>query len=135
MSKNSGKPEDQLIHAQTDVEQAKKRLAATLGTLQHRLSPGTLMTNAWDGVREKSGAVADDAMQAVKDRPMTMSGVLAALIIFLARDPLWRLVSSLFGSAPADDRSTIKADLRNENGNFDLTAPAAPVSMQEGVDA
>jgi ElaB/YqjD/DUF883 family membrane-anchored ribosome-binding protein len=135
MSKNKGKPEDQLVHARTDVEQAKRRLAATLGMLQHRLSPGTLMTNAWDGVREKSGAVADDAMQAVKDRPMTVSGILAALIIFLARDPLWRLVSSLFGSASEDDPSTIKADLHNHDGSFDLTAPTVNASMKEGVDA
>ncbi|HEX8257715.1 MAG TPA: DUF3618 domain-containing protein [Allosphingosinicella sp.] len=128
-------PEAELTRAQAEVEAAKKRLASSVGALQYRLSPGTLMNNAWDGVREKGGTVADDALQAVKDRPMTVSGVVAAFFIFLARDPLWRFVSRLFRPRTPAEEGTIKADLDHHDKNFDLTAPTVERSTSQGVNA
>lgn len=120
--------------ASADVQRAKKQLASTLGALQYRLKPGTLMNSAWDGVRDKGGEVADTTLQAVKNRPVTVSGVLAAILIFLARDPLRRLVSSLFGrdEPPRDD--VVQADLDNHE-HIDLTAPTVQRSRIEGVEA
>ncbi|HEV2746557.1 MAG TPA: DUF3618 domain-containing protein [Allosphingosinicella sp.] len=130
------RPEAQIERAQAEVEQAKRRLASTLGALQYRLKPGTLMNQAWEGVREKGGAVADDAMQAVKDRPAAVSGVIAASLLFLARDPLRRLAGRLFGGKAArEEPGIVKADLDHPNGNFDLAAPTVARSMNEGVNA
>ena len=120
--------------ASADVQQAKKRLASTLGALQYRLKPATLMSNAWEGVRDKSGEVADTTLQAVKGRPVTVSGVLAAIVIFLARDPLRRLLSSLFDRGEPEREDTIQADLDNHE-HFDLTAPTVERSRTEGVEA
>ena len=64
--------------AQREVERAKQRLASTMGALQYRLKPGNLMSDAWEGVREKSGEVADGALQAVKDRPAASTCILAS---------------------------------------------------------
>lgn len=125
-------PEKTLEQAQREVEQAKKRLASTLGTLQYRLKPATLMTNAWDGVRDKSSELADDAIQAVKDRPATASGVLAAFLIFLARDPLWSLVSGWFRSS---DEDLVTTRLDGADDNYDLTAPKIDRPVNEGVNA
>ena len=79
--------------------------SAVAGALQYRLKPGTLANQAWSGVREKSGEVADDALhsvndmadgavRAVKDRPVAASSVAAAILVFLLRAPLWRVPKS-----------------------------------------
>lgn len=127
------KPEAELERAQADVGLAKRRLASTMGALQYRLRPDTLMNNALEGVREKGTAAADNAMQAVKERPMTASGIVAALFIFLARDPLWRMILRLF-SGPRDE-GVVKADLAHHDKEYDLAAPVVSRSLNEGVNA
>ena len=123
-----------LAEASMEVEQAKKRLASTMGALQYRLKPATLMNNAWEGVRDKSGEVADDAFQAVKRRPGTISGILAAIVLFIAREPLWRLILGLFTDEREADRDTVPANLEHDE-NYDITAPTVERSRQEGVNA
>jgi len=125
----------QLQQAQYEVEQAKKRFTSTLGALQYRLKPARLANNAWEGVRDKSSDMADGALQAVKERPVAASGVLAGLLVFLAREPLWRGVSGLFSRRPQEDEGIIKANLDNKDGSFDLTAPTVSRSANEGVKA
>ena len=85
-----------LVLARREAEAARRRLTATVGELQQRLKPATLATNAWEGVKDKSGELADDAVQAVKSRPVAVSAVLAAVTLFLARAPIKSAVSSLF---------------------------------------
>ena len=123
--------------AKREVEQARRQLASTLGALQYRLKPANLMSSAWDGVCEKSGEMADEAMQTVKERPIAASGVVAAVAVFLAREPLWRLVSGFFGDTDQDaaDTGTIQADLDHHDREYDLTAPAVKRSNKEGVHA
>lgn len=128
------KPEARLSQARYEAEQAKKRLGSSVGAVQYRLKPGTLANNAWEGVRDKSSDLADDALQAVKARPVAASGVLAGLVVFLAREPLWRGVSRIFSRGKHDD-GVIVANLDNTDGNFDLTAPDMPRSANEGVNA
>ena len=128
------KPEAKLSQARYEAEQAKKRLASSVGALQYRLKPGTLVNNAWEGVRDKGSDLADDALHAVKARPVAASGMLAGLVVFLAREPLWRGVSRLFSSRPKDEGLVI-AHIDNHDGNFDLTAPDVPRSANEGVNA
>ena len=85
-----------LVQARREVETARRRLASTVNELQQRLKPATLATNAWEGVKDKSGELADDAVQAVKSRPVAVSAVLAAFTLFLARAPIKSAVTSLF---------------------------------------
>jgi hypothetical protein len=134
-SKGTSAELSQLEEAAANVERAKKRFASTMGALQYRLKPGTLMGNAWDGVRDKSGEVADTTLQAVKGRPVTVSGILAAILIFLARDPLKRLIASLFSGRRSDEEDgTVRANLDHDE-KYDLTAPTVERSAQEGVNA
>src|SRR3712207_711587 len=110
-------------------------MMSTVGALQYRLKPGTLANHAWEGVRDKSSEIAnhawegvrdkgselaDDALQAVKERPAAASGVLAAIVVFLARHPLWRAATWIAGRRQDEDRGVIKADLGNHDGNYDL---------------
>jgi len=97
---------------------AKARLDNTLGALQHRLRPGNLAGEAWDGVKDKSADLAEDALQAVKKRPGTVSLAVGAFALFLARGPLTRAVGRYISG---DDE-----DVGNEPGDAEL-------SVSEGV--
>jgi hypothetical protein len=128
------KPEADLARAQYEALQAKKRLASTAGALQYRLKPATIANQAWEGVRDKSSELADDALQAVKERPGAASGALAAIVVFLARHPLWRAATWIVSRREADD-GVIKANLDTHDENYDLTAPTVQRSAFEGVSA
>lgn len=133
MSKAPVNPELALTTAAYEAALAKKQLSNTVGALQYRLKPATLMSNAWEGVREKSGNVADGAVNTAKERPITISSIAAALLIFLAREPLIRFITGLFG--PKRDETVVTADLDQPDENFDLTAPVVERSRHEGVSA
>ena len=128
------KPDADLARVQYEAIQAKKRLASTAAALQYRLKPGTIVNNAWEGVRDKSSVIADDALQAVKDRPAAASGVVAAIAIFLVRHPLWRAATRLV-SRRDEDEGIVKTNLDGHDKNYDLTAPTVERSAYEGVSA
>jgi hypothetical protein len=134
---NNGSKQDpglsRLQRAKAEAELAKRRLSSTMGALQYRLKPGNLASDAWSGVKEKSGAMADDALQAVKDRPVAASGILAALVVFLARDPIRSIVSGMLHGD--DDKDLIKTDLAKTDDNYDLAAPVVARSVREGANA
>ncbi len=72
------------------VRAAKERaqLMETARELQERLSPGVLAHNAWEGAKAKGADLAEDAVDAVRKRPAIASGIVAAIGLFLAREPL-----------------------------------------------
>ena len=114
----------ELTAAKQEAERARRRLAATAAELQQRLKPGTLAHNAWAGVKDRSGEIADDAVEAVRARPVPVAAALAAFTLFLARAPLKAAVSRLFsGSGEDEDLVTVRLDGGDED--YDLTAPPA----------
>ncbi|HWH22794.1 MAG TPA: DUF3618 domain-containing protein [Allosphingosinicella sp.] len=137
MSKDNKDKKDaslvELERAKLEAELAKKRLTATMSTLQERLRPGALANEAWTGVREKGGEIADNTMQKVKDRPAAAGGVLAALLVYLARDPLWAAVTKLFRGQ--DDQDLVTTKVSRKDKNYDLAAPPVSRSVDEGVSA
>ncbi len=78
------------------------------------------------------GGLADGTLNTIKERPVAASGIAAGILIFLARAPLMRAASRLFSAR--EDEGIVKADLANHE-HYDLTAPVAPKSMNEGVSA
>lgn len=86
-----------VLAARADAEQAQERLVATLHELQHRIAPKTLARDAWDGAKSKGADLAEDAVDAVKRRPVAATGIVAALALFLAREPLMDLAGKLVG--------------------------------------
>jgi hypothetical protein len=107
-----------ITEARRDAVRAKARLERTLAAVQHRLSPGNLAEEAWDGVKDKSADLAEGALHAVKSRPKAVSLALGAFALFLARAPLKRAVSRLI-SGGGDEDGNDKDD--------------AELSVQEGV--
>lgn len=84
--------------ARIEVERSRGRLMATAHELQERLSPKVLARDAWEGAKDKGANLAEDAVDAVRSRPVAAGGIVAALTMFLAREPLMDLAGRLVGS-------------------------------------
>lgn len=123
----------EILTAKREAMLARRRLQATVGELQYRLKPATLASNAWEGVTDKAGAMADDAVEAVKARPVAASAAVGAFTLFLARHPLRSALTWLLARKPDDDLVTTRLD--NKDGQYDLTAPVAVRTADEGVSA
>jgi ElaB/YqjD/DUF883 family membrane-anchored ribosome-binding protein len=95
--------------ARTEVEHRRSRLMATAHELQDRLSPKSLAKNTWQGAKEKGADLAEDAVDAVRARPLAATGVVAAITMFLAREPLIDLAGKLFDGAKAKSPKRRKA--------------------------
>jgi hypothetical protein len=96
---------DDIRLARQEAERARRRLAATTAELQQRLKPGTLASHAWAGVKDKSGDLAEDAVEAVKARPVVVSAALAAFTLFLARSPIKAAVGRLIDGEAEDPKT------------------------------
>jgi hypothetical protein len=112
----------EILKAKREAEHSRKALMATAHELQTRLKPGTIVGNAWDGVKERGTDLAENTVEAVKARPYPVAAGLAAFTLFLARKPIRSAVSRLFHSSPDDDLVTTTLDTE---GLYDITAPLA----------
>jgi hypothetical protein len=121
----------EILKARLEAEQARRRLGDTAAELQERLKPATLAHNAWDGVKERGGEIAGDAVEAVKARPRAVSVGLAAFTLFLARKPIRHAVSRLFSGSVDDDLITTRLD--GGERNYDLTAPVTERPAKQGA--
>lgn len=88
--------------ARIEVERARARVKADVDELiglahhmQHRLAPSALMRDAWEGAKDKGADLAENAVDAVRARPLAATGVIAAITMFLAREPLFDLAGQL----------------------------------------
>ena len=97
---------NELRLARQEAEIARRRLATTAAELQERLRPGTLASHAWAGVKDKGGDLAEDAVEAVKARPVIVSAALAAFTLFLARAPIKSAVGRLLDSEDEPQKAT-----------------------------
>ncbi len=63
--------------------------------LQQKLEPSHLAKDAWDAAKSKGVDLAEDAVDAVRKRPVAAGGAVAALALFIAREPLMDLAGKL----------------------------------------
>jgi hypothetical protein len=98
----------EIAAARIDVERSRARVMATAQELQERLSPKTLARGAWEGAKDKGADLAENAVDAVRSRPLAATGVVAAITMFLAREPLLDLAGKVAGSV-GDKRKSRKA--------------------------
>ncbi len=96
-----------IIAAREETLRSRARLMVTAQELQDRLSPKVLAKGAWQGAKEKGADLAEDAVDAVRSRPLTTTGVVAAITMFLAREPLIDLAGKLVDGAK-DKRKSAK---------------------------
>lgn len=108
----------QVQAARIRAEQAQHRLVAHLQELQQRVAPKVLAREAWEGAKSKGADLAEDAVDAVRNRPVAATGIVAAVALFLAREPLMDLAGKLVnGKAKkpkARKRPKEKMEMSNE---------------------
>jgi hypothetical protein len=97
----------EIAAARIEVDRSRGRVMARAHELQERLSPKTLARGAWEGAKEKGADLAEDAVDAVRTRPLAVTGVLAAITMFLAREPIMDLAGKLVDGAK-EKRTTRK---------------------------
>jgi ElaB/YqjD/DUF883 family membrane-anchored ribosome-binding protein len=85
-----------VLAARAEVEIARKRMIETLNELQSQFAPRALVREAWETAREKGAELAEETVDAVRSRPLAATGVVAAITMFLAREPLMGLAGKLF---------------------------------------
>ena len=92
------------------IEAARRRgeMLGTVHELQSRLAPRTLASDAWAKARNKGADMAEDAVDAVKARPVAVGGAAAALGLFLARRPIADAAVKLYDALTSRDET--KAD-------------------------
>src|SRR5690349_3074479 len=98
----------QIAAARVEVERRRARLMSTAQTLQDRLSPKTLARGAWEGAKDKGADLAENAVDAVRARPIAATGVVAAITMFLAREPLMDLAHKVMDGVGQKRKSTTR---------------------------
>ena len=95
--------------ARIEAEEAQQRLVGRLHELQLRIAPKTLARGAWEGAKSRGADIAEDAVDAVRKRPVAATGAIAALALFIAREPLMDLAGKLMnGKSKAKTKTKTK---------------------------
>jgi hypothetical protein len=124
---------ERVEQARRNAVMARRRVDSTIGALQHRLRPGNLAGEAWDGVKDKSADLADGALSAARKRPAMVSAAIGALALFLAREPLKRAVSRFVSDGEDEEDGLITTRIETDDAQFNVSAPAAGAALTEGV--
>ena len=77
-----------IVAARIEVARTRAALLETTHELQARLQPRTLASEAWEKAKDKGADLAEGAVDAVAKRPLAVGGAVAAVAMFLAREPL-----------------------------------------------
>lgn len=85
-----------LAAAKIEVARTRAALIETARELQLRLQPKVLANEAWVKAKIKGADLAEEAVDAVRKRPVASGGVVAALAMFLAREPIKEAVTNLY---------------------------------------
>ena len=93
-----------VIAARIEVARKRGEMLGTVHELQARLQPRTLASEAWSKARNKGADLAEDAVDAVKARPIAAGGVAAALGLFLARRPIADAAVKLYDALTSKGR-------------------------------
>lgn len=89
--------------ARIEVERSRAQMLDTAKLIQQRLQPGKLTRDAWDSAKEKGADLAEDAVDAVRRRPYAAGGVVAAIALFIAREPVKLLFGKLTDAMTSKD--------------------------------
>jgi len=100
--------------AEFEVDRTRARLLATLNEVTHQFEPHRLMQEAWEKAKGKGADLAEDAVDAVRARPIAATGVVAAITMFLAREPLMDFAGKLVDGAKGKSKKRRKAPKKED---------------------
>ena len=103
------KSELRIIAAESEVERTRAQLVETVGDFAEMLEPRRILNEMWDGAKAKSADLAEDAVDAVKNRPVAATGAIAALTMFLAREPMRRGIVNIYDALTSSKEDDAEA--------------------------
>ncbi len=116
-----------MLDATVEVERTREALIDTARELQQRLQPKTLAREAWETAKNKGADMAENAVDAVKRRPVATGGIIAAIAMFLAREPIKDGVSRIYDAMTSDeDEAPKKVPVRKPVTKAKRSAPRKP---------
>jgi hypothetical protein len=121
-----------VVEARLEADRARAKLLDSVHeietyalTLRDRLTPRRIVGGIVQGAKSKGADLAEDAVDAVRARPIAATGAVAAIALFLAREPLIDLAGKLIGG-----KSTKKAEKKSEKARAAEAKPAPKRSRQ-----
>ncbi|MDQ3143911.1 MAG: hypothetical protein M3Q57_03415 [Pseudomonadota bacterium] len=119
--------------ARIEVARRRGALIEIARELQLRLQPATLASEAWEKAKNKGADLAEEAVDAVKSRPVAAGGVVAAIAMFLAREPIKDAAVKIYDTMTSNDatkkpRSALKAP--NKPASPPAPRPARPAKRR-----
>ena len=114
-------PQRELIAARARAQRSRADMVATIAELKERLKPANIASDAWSSVKEKGTQASGQGVKAITSHPGSAGGIVAALALFLLRQPLAQLVTRIFGGTRPPGE--VKANLLDTQTDYDLTAP------------
>lgn len=109
--------------ARIEVERRRGDLLDTVHELQARLAPRTLAADAWEAAKIKGADLAEDAVDAVKARPVAVGGIAAAIAMFLAREPIRDGAVKIYDAMTSRRATKKRAPALKKTDQPDLPAP------------
>ena len=97
--------EARIAAARLKVERSRERLIETAQSLARQLEPGRIARGLWDDAKDKGADLAEEAVDAVKARPIAATGIAAGLALFLAREPIAELAGKWWNGARTRKKS------------------------------
>ena len=96
-----------VVEAKLEADRARARLLESVRALEtpllelkEQLTPRHIMGEIFEGAKSKGADLAEEAVDAVRARPIAATGVVAAIALFLAREPLIDLAGKLVRGKP-----------------------------------
>ena len=86
-----------IADAERKVDLAREQVLGTLRSLAEELEPRKLARELWEDAKMKGADLAEEAVDAVKARPIAATSVAAAVAMFLAREPIADLAGKWLG--------------------------------------
>ena len=107
--------EARIVAAEIEVERARARLIETVRELQTRFEPHKVVNEVWEKAKNKGADLAEEAVDAVKARPVAVGGVVAALAMFLAREPIKDAAVKIYDAMTSKDEPKVDAPALKAN--------------------
>ena len=91
-----------LAEAQGEVARSRQQVVGTFHELAELLAPKKIAKNVWESAKVKGADMAEDAVDAVRQRPVAATGLVAAITMFLAREPIKNGIVNLYDAMTSD---------------------------------
>ena len=116
---------NRLAAAEFAAEAARERFLDSFHELVRHLEPKRLAKGLWEDAKVKGADLAEEAVDAVKARPVAATGVVAALALFLAREPIIDLAGKMM--SPKEKKNPARKPRQTKKA----AAPSAPSETME----